>query len=138
MVRLLKIGKFVVGKVKEAAFKEPSEAHGKMSIKKLIRKDEGATSVDVAKTDLRDFQRVARKYGVDFAVVRHNDQSPPVYSVFFKARDQDAITDVIRHYTEKKLMKEERPSLMERLKVLKEKVASAPRKVLHRAKERMR
>ena len=75
---------------------------------------------------------------MDFAVVKHNDQNPPVYSVFFKARDQDAITDVIRHYTEKKLMKEEKPSLMERLKILKEKVASTPKKVLHRAKERMR
>ena len=29
----------------------------------------------------------AKKYGVDFAVVRDREKSPPVYTVFFKAKD---------------------------------------------------
>ena len=49
--------------------------HGKQRIKQLIRKDQGVTSVDVSKTELRDFQKVARKYGVDFAVVKHLNES---------------------------------------------------------------
>ncbi len=135
-VRLLKLAKFIHAKVKDS--KDPAEKHGKMKVKDLIRKDEGATSVDVSKTELKDFKRVAKKYGVDFALVKHKGEDKTLYSVFFKAKDQDAITDVIRYYTEKKLMKESRPSLLEHLKELKEKVKNAPHKVLHRAKERSR
>lgn len=141
MTRLLKIARTVHGGVKKIVstiHKEPEQAHGKMTVKQLIRKDEGATSVDISKTELRDFQKVAKRYGVDFAVVKHKGQDPPVYSVFFKARDQDAITDVIRYYTEKKLMKAQKPSLHEKIKEMKEKIANAPKKVMNRAKERSR
>jgi len=134
--RLLKVILSVDKKIKAA--RNPRYKHGKMKVKHLIRKDEGATSVDIAKTELRDFQKVAKRYGVDFAVVKHKGSEPPVYSVFFKARDQDAIADVIRYYTEKKLMKEKRPSLHERIKQLKQKLAERPKKTRSKAKEKSR
>ena len=118
--------------------RNPAECHGKMSVKQLVRKDEGATNVDISKTELRDFQKVAKKYGVDFAVVKHNDQNPPVCSIFFKARDQDAITDVIRYYTNQKLMKSQKPSLIQKIHNLKDKVAKIPGKVAQRVKGRSR
>lgn len=135
---MIKLLKWAVVKGWNKISASNTNRHGKQRIKQLIRKDQGVTSVDVSKTELRDFQKVARKYGVDFAVVKHLNEKPPVYSVFFKAKDQDAITDVIRAYTQKKLMKEQRPSLLERLHKLKEKVASTPKKVIHRAKEKVR
>ena len=135
IVGLLKLG---VKFTKFAWRKTHADKHGKQSLKKLIRKDQGVTSVDVSKTELRDFQRVARKYGVDFAIVKHLNEKPPVYSVFFKAKDQDAITDVIRYYTQQKLMNQDRPSVLEKLQKMKEKVASAPKKIIHRAKEMVR
>ncbi len=137
-MRLLKLGKFVVTKVKDVVDRDPAECHGKMSVKQLVRKDEGATNVDISKTELRDFQKVAKKYGVDFAVVKHNDQNPPVCSIFFKARDQDAITDVIRYYTNQKLMKSQKPSLIQKIHDLKDKVAKIPGKVAQRVKGRSR
>ena len=113
-------------------------AKDRISVKKLIRKDEGATCVDISKTELRDFQKVAKRYGVDFAVVNHKNSDPQTYSIFFKARDQDAITDVIRYYTEKKLMKEQKPSLKEKIDHYKQKIAEGPKKVLNKVKERTR
>ena len=136
LVRLIKLAKFICNKVKES--KDPDIKHGKMKIKDLIRKDEGATSVDVSKTELRDFKRVAKRYGVDFAIVKHKTEDKTLYSVFFKAKDQEAINDLINYYTEKRLMKESRPSLMEHLKELKDKVKNAPHKIINRAKERSR
>lgn len=44
--------------------------HGKQSIKELIGQGQGVTSVDVSKTELKGFQKIAKKYGVDFAVVK--------------------------------------------------------------------
>ena len=135
---LLKILKWAVEKGKNKIQQAKEDKHGKQSIKKLLRKDQGVTSVDISKTEARDFQKVARKYGVDFAVVKHVNENPPVYTIFFKAKDQDAITDVIRAYSEKKIMKSEKQSVLKKLHKLKEKVASIPRKTIHRAKEKVR
>ena len=43
-----------------------------------------------------DFQKIAKKYGVDFAVVKDKNVNPPVYTIFFKAKDMDAVTFGIR------------------------------------------
>ena len=50
----------------------------------------------------------AKKYGVDFAVVRDREKSPPVYTVFFKAKDTDAVTRILQDYLVKQIKK---PSL---------------------------
>ena len=50
----------------------------------------------------------AKKYGVDFAVVRDREKSPPVYTVFFKAKDTDALTRILQDYSVKQIKK---PSL---------------------------
>lgn len=72
--------------------------HGKMSVKQLLRKDAGAQAIDMTEAGLGDFKKVAKKYGVDFAVVKHGDTDPPQYTIFFKAKDQDAIENVYRDY----------------------------------------
>lgn len=47
----------------------------------------------------------AKKYGVDFAVVRDREKSPPVYTVFFKAKDTDAVTRILQDYSAKQIKK---------------------------------
>ena len=46
--------------------KEPS--HGKIQVKKLVGQGEGAKSIEVTDSNIKSFERVARKYNVDFAV----------------------------------------------------------------------
>ena len=64
-----------------------------------------------------DYCKVAKKYGVDFAVVKDKNSEPPVYTVFFKAKDQDAITNVIKEYTAKKMLdpQKAKPSVLAKL-----------------------
>lgn len=117
-----------------------SSPKGKQSVKELIGQGQGVTSVDIEKTDLKDFQRIAKKYGVDFAVVKDKNSNPPVYTVFFKAKDQDAIINVIKDYTAKKMLnpKKEKPSVLAKLSELKKLVASIPTKVAERRREKSR
>lgn len=114
--------------------------HGEMRVKDLIRKDQGAQSLDIDGEGLRNFRRIANKYGVDFAIVKSVDLEPPKYSVFFKARDADAIQSVIGEYAAQKmkLEKENRPSILAKLSRFKELVASLPKKVLEKRKEQAR
>ncbi|MBQ8905881.1 MAG: PcfB family protein, partial [Ruminococcus sp.] len=78
----------------------------------------------------KEFERIARKYGVDFAVKRVKGDDPK-FLVFFKGRDADALTSAFREYTAKKIRKEERPSV---LKQLQEAVAAKtdPTKIKHK------
>ena len=75
---------------------------GKQSVKDLIGQNQGVSSIDIAKTDLRGFEGVARKYGVDYAIRKDRSVIPPKYLVFFKARDADALTAAFNEYSARK------------------------------------
>lgn len=115
--------------------------HGKQTVKELIGQGQGVQSIDIEKAGLRDFQKIANKYGVDFAVVKDKTAEPPVYNVFFKAKDVAAIENMMKEFTAKQLKKEkmgERPSVLEKLKHFKEVVAKMPRKDKEKRKEHER
>lgn len=97
--------------------------HGKQSVKQLLRKEQGATSIELNDPNMKEFERIARKYGVDYAI-RQIKGDDPKFLVFFKARDNDAITAMLSEMTKKKMQREERPSVLKLLKKLKEMVAA--------------
>ena len=113
---------------------------GKQTIKQLIGQNQGVSSLPVGETGLKDFERIAKKYGVDFAIVKDKTVTPTKYMVFFKARDADAIAQVLAEYTAKQMKKQsqKRPSLLKTLKKFKEKVASMPKKEREKKKEKSR
>ena len=101
---------------------------GKQSIKELIGQNQGVSSIPIEKTDLKGFEQVARKYGVDYAVKKDRSSSPPKYLIFFKGRDADALTAAFTEYTNKKVKKAtktERPSVLAKLNQFKEMVKNA-------------
>lgn len=113
---------------------------GKQSVKELIGQDQGVSSMEIGDSGIRDFKKLANKYGVDFAIVKDKNVEPPKYTVFFKARDADAITQVLKEYASKQTKKKksaekERPSVLQKLKKFKEQVASTPRKSKEKRKE---
>ena len=73
-------------------------------------------------------EKIARKYGVDYAVKKDRSSSPPKYLIFFKGRDADALTAAFTEYTSKKVKKAEkteRPSVLAKLSQFKEMVKNA-------------
>lgn len=136
--------KFAVGKpVKAAGHAIGQKIHpteGKQSVKTLIRQGQGVSSIPLADEGLNDFQKIAKKYGVDFAVVKDKNSEPPIYTIFFKAKDQDAITRILDDYAAKQIKKSsvEKTSVREKLKKFKEIVAAIPKKVAEKKKERSR
>ena len=95
----------------------------------------------IGDSGIRDFKRIANKYGVDFAIVKDKDATPPKYTCFFKAKDADAILKVMDEYTKKQVKKKDkaqRPSVLEKLKKFKDIVAKTPRKEKEKKKEQER
>ena len=111
---------------------------GKQSIDELIKQNQGVTSMEIGDKGIKTFERIAKKYGVDFAIMKDKNQNPPVYTAFFKARDTDALESVMNEYAQKMVKREQRPSVREKLKRLVEKVKSQPKKTRTKKKEQVR
>ena len=89
--------------------------HGKQTVKQLIGQNQGVSNFELTDPSIRDFDRIARKYGVDYAIKRDKANDPPRFLIFFKSRDADALTVAMQEFTAKKIRKAERPSVLERL-----------------------
>ena len=50
--------------------KQAQKTHGKVSVKELVGEGAGASSIEITDGNIKSFERVARKYNVDFAVKR--------------------------------------------------------------------
>lgn len=105
---------------------------GKQSVRQLVGQGEGASNIEI--TDgLKLFERVAKKYGVDFAPKKDVSVSPPKWLIFFKGRDADALTAAFKEFTAMKVKMKDKPSLLAQLNKFKELVKNS---VIDRVKHR--
>lgn len=126
---------YIKRKSHEAALKN-EKLDGRQTIQQLIGQNQGVTNIDISQTDLKGFEKYARKYGVDYAITKDKSVFPPKYLVFFKARDADAMTAAFNAYSAEVLAKSKRPSTLNRLHKLIDAVKSIPTKVTSRDKQR--
>lgn len=124
MALIVKVGK-TGGKMTAALLKHamrkyleqarnPTVHHGKQSVKELVRQGAGVQNIEITNQNIKSFERVARKYGVDFALKK--DPSQGRYLVFFKSKDADALNAAFAEYTAKTLNRGRRkPSLLAQL-----------------------
>lgn len=77
------------------------QRHGKMTVKELAEKDKGMTSIELHDSSFRDFSRIARKYGIDYAPYKIKGEKK--FLIFFKAPDTDAMTACFQEYTKNQM-----------------------------------
>ena len=104
----------------EKARAGPVKPCGKQSVKQLVGQDQGVANIEITDKNIRDFDRVARKYGVDYALKKDRSGEIPKYLVFFKARDADALTAAFTEFAAKTVKREQRPSVLQTLAKFKE------------------
>lgn len=93
--------------------------HGKQSVKSLVGQGDGVQNIEITDKNIKSFERVARKYGVDFALKKDSAQGR--YLVFFKARDADALNAAFAEYTAKTLNRQRgKPSIKKQLSHFKQ------------------
>ena len=86
----------------------PVIPHGKQTVKQLVGQNQGISNIEITDPSIKEFEKIARKYGVDYAVKKDRSSSPPKYLIFFKGRDADALTAAFTEYTNKKVKKAEK------------------------------
>ncbi len=92
---------------------------GKQTVKQIVGQGQGVTNIEITDQNIKSFERVARKYGVDYALKKDMTGEKPRYLVFFKAKDTDALTAAFKEFTAKTLKREEKPSVLAQLRRLK-------------------
>ena len=112
------------------------KSSGKQSVRMLLRQNRGVSSVEIDKTNIKGFERYAKKYGIDYAIRKDSSEVPPRYLVFFKAPDAEAFQSAFKEYSASLLNKDKRPSVLARLQELVQAVAELPGKVRHKEQER--
>lgn len=117
---LQKAMKAALAQAKKQIGKQP---HGKQTLKQLMKQNTGVSNIEITKDNIKAFESIAKKYGIDFALKKDTTENPPRYLVFFKGRDADALTAAFKEFSEKKLNKEQKPSIRKLLSSLKEKAA---------------
>ncbi len=109
-----------------AQAKNPRIHHGKQTVKQLVGQGAGVQSIEITDKNIKSFEKVAQKYGVDYALKKDPEQGK--YMVFFKARDADALNAAFAEYTAKTVKcKKDKPSVLAELAHLKEVVKNSTR-----------
>lgn len=98
----------------------PKVHHGKQSVKQLVRQGQGVQNIEITDKNIKSFEHVAKKYGVDFALKK--DTVNGRYLVFFKTKDADALNAAFAEFTAKTIQRKdpERPSVRKLLDHFKE------------------
>ena len=112
------------------------KSSGKQSVRMLLRQNRGVSSVEIDKTNIKGFERYAKKYGIDYAIRKDSSEVPPRYLVFFKAPDAEAFNSAFKEYSASLLNKDKRPSVLAKLHELVQAAAELPGKVRHKEQER--
>ena len=121
---------------KQRSRDSPVTPKGKQTVKQLTQQNQWVSNIDIQDKEIRQFERIARKYGVDYAVKKDRSTSPPKYMIFFKGRDADAITAAFQEYMGRKLRRETRTSVLERLEQYKDMARNTVEKVRKKVLER--
>lgn len=60
----------------------PEKPTGKQTVKQLVGQNQGVSNIEVTERNIKGFDRVARKYGVDYAIKKDKTGEIPRYLVF--------------------------------------------------------
>lgn len=118
--------------------RKDSVLHGEQSLKELVGQGQGVSSIPVVGDSIKNFKKLCNKYGADFAIIKDKTVDPPQYTCFFKAKDVDAITQVVHEYTLRQAKRQKKPSILQKLRKFKELVANMDRKDREKKKEQER
>ena len=121
-----------VGRKIKKTYRARQTPHGKQTVRQLMGHGAATNSIEVESP--KDFDRVARKWNVDYAFYQ---VAPDKHLLFFKAGQADAITACFSEYSKQllKRTKSAKAPIREQIKEAAAEAARQPAQKLERAKE---
>mgnify|MGYP000505764974 CR=1 FL=1 len=120
--RVLAQACLAVGRKIKKTYRARQTPHGKQTVRQLMGHGAATNSIEVESP--KDFDRVARKYGIDYSLKKVEQEGKSEYLVFFKAKDVDVMTAAFKEYTSETLKKQKRESVRQKLEKVKEELSN--------------
>jgi len=109
---------------------------GKQSYKELKSQGSGLSNIEITDGNIKSFERVAKKYRLDFALKKDSSTKPPTYYVFFKGQDTEMMNLAFKKYLGVQMNKKDKPSIMKKLMHFKDAVSKGKNR--ERAREQQK
>jgi hypothetical protein len=89
------------------------------------------SEIDITNDNIKAFDPVARKFGIRYSLQKDATTEPPVFKVYFRAKEVDSMTAAFKEFSDNILNAKgkDKPSAKETMKNLREKVANAVRDI---------
>lgn len=119
---------------KRAAKKEAKKnvyKPGKKSLNSLMEDGSELTNIEITNNNIKSFEKVARKYGIQYSLKKDKATTPPTYLVFFRAKHNDVMTAAFKEYSNVALPETRKASIRKRLR------KAIERSVNHREREKV-
>ena len=110
-----------IRKMLSAKSKAPKIYKGKQTLKHLMKQNTGVSSMEITDANIKAFEPIAKKYGLDYILKKVKGEEPPRNLVIFKGRDVDVMTEAFKEFAAKQLNREKKPSIRTALAAFKEK-----------------
>lgn len=82
-------------------------------MRQLMKPGEKVSNIEITDQNIKAFDPIARKNGLDYNVKKIENGKPPTYLVSFKGKDIDVMTEAFREFTAKKLGRDKKPSILQ-------------------------
>ena len=99
----------------QAAEKQQAKRLGKKTLEEMMAEGSELSNIEITDQNIRSFEKVARKFHIDYRLKKDRSVDPPKYLVFFRARDVDVMTAAFREYTGISLQKNRKVSIQKQL-----------------------
>jgi hypothetical protein len=111
------IATFIPKNILSGLCENSDEVHrGKQSMQQLVGSGAKLDNIPINAENSKDFQSVARKYGIDYSLKKAVGGEKPQYLVFFKAKDVKVLTAAFKEYSAKVVEREGKKTIKERIK----------------------
>ncbi len=108
---------------------------GKQSVKDLLKAGVSTDKIELPDGSARRFCKTAKKLGVDYAIRKDKTSKPTRYMVFFKAKDTEVLSQVVKEFEAKNNEKQKKQSVREQLRAEKQKANEKAKKLKDKSKK---
>jgi hypothetical protein len=118
-----------LAKAMQLAYRQMKKARdkpGEMSFKQLS-KGGSLSNIEITDENIKAFDPVARKYGIHYTLQKDKSSEPPLWTVYFRAKEVDSMTAAFKEFSDSVLNTKEkdRPSVRETMRNFREVIKNA-------------
>lgn len=126
----LEVIKAASKKIQSHKAKSSQQPIGQVKIKELA-KGGGLSNIELPSNKVQNFDRIARKYGIQYTIKKDKTTNPPRFLVFFNGKNTDALQQAFREFTHKEMKRsnQKKPSLHQKLSSIKKTLDKQPKEV---------